>query len=60
MNPMVKVFSQKPTTKFKDKYTGQVFIYEGLNMVLKEMIRLGTVKTDIDWWERFEKIGEEK
>lgn len=54
MNPMVKVFSQKSTTRFKDKYTGQVFTHAELNQILKEMIKLGTVKADINWWERFE------
>jgi len=58
MNHMSNVFSQKPTASFKDKYTGQVFTYQELNEVMKEMIKLGTVEKDINWWERFEVIGE--
>ena len=58
MNHLTRIFSEKPDTKFKDKYTDQIYTVEELNIAfLKPTIALGVeaVEELIPWLERFEK-----
>lgn len=56
---LVRVFREKPETKFKDKYTNQIFTVAELNEgFLKPTIHLGMeAMVELqDWFERFEKV----
>jgi hypothetical protein len=59
MSNMLRIFSEKLDTKFKDKYTEAIFTVSELNEVfLKPTIQLGVeeVKKLDPWLERFVKV----
>ena len=58
---LARVFREKPETKFKDKYTNQIFTVAELNDgFLKPTIHLGMKEVEElqEWFERFEKVKE--
>lgn len=62
-NHLARVMREKPSTRFKDKYTGQIFTVNELNIgFLKPTIVLGieAVQELTEWFERFEKIVEDE
>lgn len=61
-NHLARVMREKPTTKFKDKYTEQIYTVDKLNtMFLHPTIHLPNaieeVKKLSEWFERFEKVS---
>jgi len=60
-NHLVRVMREKPSARFKDKYTEQIFTVDELNIgFLKPTVLLGAdaVQELTEWFERFEKVEE--